>query len=114
MGQRWTTESILSKQGQSNTFSGLGETIENSLATKKGYFQQIRERNKKGFNSWKLVTSSIGKSTFGGLGNARNSSLATEKGHFQQIRERFNAYANHRKQEDNNQVKRTFGGLGES
>ena len=95
MGKRWTTKSGLSKQSQSNTFSGLDKTTENSLATEKGRFQQIRERNKKGFNRRKQVASNIGKSTFGGLGEAQNISLATKKGHFQYIRERCNTYANH-------------------
>ena len=82
MGRRWTTESGLSKQGQSNTFSGLGETTENSLATEKGRFQQNRERDKKGLNRRKQGASSIGKGTFGGLGKAQNISLATKKGRF--------------------------------
>ena len=82
VGQRWTTKSGLSKQSQSNTFGGLGETTEKSLDTEKGHFWQIRERNKKGFNRRKHVASSIGKSTFDGLGEARNISLATEKGRF--------------------------------
>ena len=81
-GKRWTTESSSSKQSQSNTFGGLGETTENSLAIEKGHFHQIRERNKKGFNRQKQATNNIGKSTFGGLGEAWNSSLATEKGCF--------------------------------
>ena len=50
MGQRRTSERGLSKQGQSNTFGGLGETTENSLATKKGRFRQNRERDKKDLN----------------------------------------------------------------
>ena len=94
-GQRRTTETGLRKQSQSNTFSGLGETTENSLAAEKGCFRQTRERNKKGFNYRKRVASSIGKSTFGGLGEAQNNSLATEKGRFRHIREWCDTYTNH-------------------
>ena len=114
MGQRKTTESGLSKQSQSNTFSGLGETTEKSLATKKGRFQQTRKRDKKGLNRRKRGASSVRKSTFSGLGEAQNISLATEKGHFRKIREDRNTYANHRKLEDKHRVKNPFDGLGES
>ena len=69
-------------QIQGNTFGGLGETIENSLATEKGHFRQTRERDKKGFNRQKRVASNIGKSTFSGLAEAQNISIATEKGRF--------------------------------
>ena len=58
----------MSKQSQSNTFGGLGETTENPLATEKGCFRKIRERNKKGFNRRKRVASNILKITFSGLG----------------------------------------------
>ena len=67
MGKKWTTERGLRKQNQSNTFGGLGETPEDSLALKKGRFWQIIERNKKGFNHRKQAAGNIGKSTFGGL-----------------------------------------------
>ena len=42
MGQRKTNESGMSKQSQSNIFDGLGETTENSFATEKGRFRQIK------------------------------------------------------------------------
>ena len=54
IGQRQTTESSLSKQGQGNTFGGLGETTKNSLATKKGCFWQTRKRDKIGFKPPKV------------------------------------------------------------
>ena len=60
-GQRGTTKSCLSKQSQSNTFGGSGETTENSLATEKGCFWQIRERNKKGFNHQSEWRAALGK-----------------------------------------------------
>ena len=72
----------LGKQGQSNTFGGLGETVENSLATEKRHFWQTKERDKKGLNRRKQVASSIEKGTFDGLEEAQNISLATEKGRF--------------------------------
>ena len=114
VGQRWTTENGLSKKGQSNTFTGLGDTIENSLATEKGHFWQTRKRDKKGLNRRKRGARSIRKSTFGGLGEAQNISLATEKGHFRHIREDRNTYANHQKLEDKYRVKNPFRSLGKS
>ena len=87
----------MTKQGQSNTFGGLGETKKNSLATEKGCFRQTRKRDKKGLNCQNRGESSIGKGTFGGLGKAHNISLATEKGCLQQIKKECNIYTDHQK-----------------